>query len=131
MESKIENEMNTENLEENKKPSKKDKEKIVEEKALREVKTKALFSTLPDHPLSLFQSEIKKRNIKDVNLNDILLEAINQLPPTWWEDKLDLLTPLEFKVQEALKSPDMREKLANLLVEGQEKEDLNKKENNL
>ena len=125
MDSKIENASDTEQLEDGKKSSK--KEKIVEEKGPKEIKTKALLSTLPDHPLSLFQSEVKKRNIKDINLNNILLEAIDQLPPTWWEEKIELLTPLEYKVQEALKKPDMREKLANLLVE--KKEELEQKEN--
>lgn len=124
MDSKIESASNTEQLEEVKKSSK--KEKTPEEKGPKEIKTKALLSTLPDHPLSLFQSEVKKRNIKDVNLNNILLEAIDQLPPTWWEEKIELLTPLEYKVQEALKKPDMREKLANLLVE--KKEELEQKE---
>ena len=131
METKIENEIKTEAVEEIKKASKKDKEKTAEEKGFKEMKTKALLSTLPTHPLSLFQSEIKKRNIKDVNLNDILLEAIDQLPPTWWEDKIESLTPLEYKVQEALKKPDMREKLANLLVEGQTQENPEQKENNV
>ena len=63
MDSKIENASDTEQLEDGKKSSK--KEKIVEEKGPKEIKTKALLSTLPDHPLSLFQSEVKKRNIKD------------------------------------------------------------------
>ena len=59
------------------------------------------------------------------------MEAIDQLPPTWWEDKIESLTPLEYKVQEALKKPDMREKLANLLVEGQTQENPDQKENNV
>ncbi|MBG07826.1 MAG: hypothetical protein CME68_03655 [Halobacteriovoraceae bacterium] len=130
METKIENENSTEDLQETKKPVKKDKEKVIEEKGPKEIKTKALFSTLPDHPLSKFQNEIKKRNIKDVNLNNILLEAIDQLPPKWWEDKVELLTPLEYKVQEALKKPDMREKLENLLVEGQRREESEQQKNN-
>ena len=131
METQIENEVKTETLEESKKNQKKDKEKTAEAKSFKEIKTKVLFSTLPTHPLSIFQSEIKKRNIKDVNLNDILLEAIDQLPTNWWKDKIESLTPLEFKVQEALKQPDMREKLENLLVQGQTKETPEQEENNL
>ena len=58
------------------------------------------------------------------------MEAIDQIPSSWWEEKIEALTPLEYKVQEALKSPDMREKLASLLVDDK-KEANAQAENNL
>tara|TARA_Y100000996_G_scaffold358389_1_gene300008 strand:+ start:86 stop:484 length:399 start_codon:yes stop_codon:yes gene_type:complete len=132
MDSKTENENDIQIPQEDKKVVKKEvKEKKAEDKTIKDIKTKLVLSTLPDHPLSLFQAEVKKRNIKEVNLNDIILEAINQLPSTWWEGKIDNLTPLEYKVQEALKSPDMREKLESLLIEGQKKDNNTQKENDL
>ena len=131
MDSKVENKGNDETTEVSKKEApKEEKVKKAEEKTVKEIKTKLLLSTAPSHALSVFQSEIKKRNIKEINLNEILLEAIDQIPSSWWEEKIEALTPLEYKVQEALKSPDMREKLASLLVDDK-KEANAQAENNL
>ena len=96
---------------------KKEKKVKAESSSPKEVKTKLLLTTSPDHPLSVFQSEIKKRNIKETNLNDLLLEALDQVSENWWEEKIEQLTPLEFKVKEALSNPQMREKLATLLTD--------------
>ena len=93
------------------------KEKKTEDKGPKEVKTKLLLSTLPEHPLSNFQAEIKKRNIKEANLNNLILEALDQVSENWWTEKIESLTPLEYKVKEALTNPQMREKLETLLKE--------------
>ena len=102
---------------ENKPEEKKDiaKEKKAEDKGPKEIKTKLLLSTLPEHALSNFQAEIKKRGIKEANLNNLILEALDQVPENWWTEKIESLTPLEYKVKEALTNPQMREKLETLL----------------
>ena len=98
---------------ENKPEEKKDKK--AEDKGPKEIKTKLLLSTLPEHALSNFQAEIKKRGIKEANLNNLILEALDQVPESWWTEKVESLTPLEYKVKEALTNPQMREKLETLL----------------
>ena len=124
MDAKVENKSSDETIEGNQKDApKEEKVKKGEDKTIKEIKTKLTLSTSPDHPLSHFQNETKKRNIKDVNLNNIILEAIGQIPASWWEEKIESLTPLEYKVQEALKSPGMREKLASLLVDDKKEGD--------
>ncbi len=80
-------------------------------------KIKALFEVEIEHPINRFQEKCRQRGIKITDLSEILLEAINQTDESWWDDKLESLTPLEYRVSAALADPSMREKLQELLAQ--------------
>lgn len=71
-----------------------------------------------DGPLSMLQDSLKNRGLKNYDLSETVAEALATIPKEWWSEKLEELTPLEWKVQAALDNPEMREKLVSLL-EGQ------------
>lgn len=74
---------------------------------------------LPDcHPFVMFANEVKKRKIKDIDLNEAVGEALMQVPEGWWEKYLEQITPLEYRIQAALSDPDLRGKLEAMLVSG-------------
>ncbi|SMF32824.1 hypothetical protein [Pseudobacteriovorax antillogorgiicola] len=72
-----------------------------------------------DGPLNTLQNKLKDRGLKNYDLSETVSEALATIPKEWWDEKLEELTPLEWKVQAALDNPEMREKLVSLL-EGQE-----------
>ncbi|MFK7872493.1 MAG: hypothetical protein AB8C84_04885 [Oligoflexales bacterium] len=69
--------------------------------------------------LGRFLCELKRRHIKDVDLPELILEALEAVPEEWWAEKLKEMTPLEYRVQTALEDPTMRERLEALLQEGE------------
>ncbi len=62
-----------------------------------------------------FQQTLKERGVKNFELGDIVAEALATVPKTWWDAKIEEITPLEWKLHAALENPDMREKLMSLL----------------
>lgn len=82
----------------------------------KELKTKMTLSFPEDHPFSRLQLELKRRGLKSLDLNTLMEEIFSQTPSEWWDEKLDALTPLEFKVNQALTNPEMREKFKDLLT---------------
>jgi|GEM_PF-2851964 len=66
-------------------------------------------------PLSQFQTALKDRGVKGLELSDIVAEALATVPKEWWDKKLDELTPFEFKLHAALENPELRAKLMSLL----------------
>ncbi len=69
-----------------------------------------------DHsPLAHFQNALKERGIKNLEIGDIVSEALATVPKDWWDAKLEELTPLEWKLHAALENPEMRAKLMSLL----------------
>ena len=83
---------------------------------VKELKTKMLLSLPQSHPFSHLQLELRRRGLKNLDLNAIMEEIFSQMPSSWWEEKLDTLTPLEYKVSQAMESPEMREKFKDLLT---------------
>lgn len=75
------------------------------------------LATDDDHPFSQLQKELKVRGVKSPDWSSVIVDAFEQVPKTWWEEKLDQLTPLEFKINAALSDPAMREKLTELLAQ--------------
>ena len=65
-----------------------------------------------------FLCALKERQIKDIDLPQMILEALEAVSEDWWKDKLEELTPLEYRVQTALEDPTMRERLEALLQDG-------------
>ncbi len=66
-------------------------------------------------PLAHFQNALKERGIKNLEIGDIVSEALATVPKEWWDAKLEELTPLEWKLHAALENPEMRAKLMSLL----------------
>ncbi len=66
-------------------------------------------------PLTQLSEKLKERGLKNYDLSDTVAEALATIPDTFWMEKLEALTPLEWKIQAALDNPDMREKLVSLL----------------
>ncbi len=79
-------------------------------------KIKLLLATEPEHPLSVFQNELKIRGIKNLDINNFVVHALNQVPKEWWQEQLEDLTPLEYRVNNALSDPKLRQKLSELLT---------------
>lgn len=77
--------------------------------------TKLLLTSSAEHPFSIFQNEIKTRGIRNVDLNEFVVAALNEVPQSWWFDRIEELTPLEYRVNSALSNPDLRAKLSELL----------------
>lgn len=65
--------------------------------------------------LANFQNALKDRGIKNLEISDIVAEALATIPQEWWDAKLEELTPLEWKLHAALGNPEMRAKLMSLL----------------
>ena len=82
----------------------------------KDLKTKLNLTMPEDHPFSHLQTELKRRGLKHLDLNEFLGEVFEQIPAKWWEDKLDEMTPLEYKVSQALADPQMRKKFNELLT---------------
>jgi hypothetical protein len=81
-----------------------------------EVKLKLQLAASRQHPLSSFLEEVKLRGIKNFDTNQFVLDALSHIDAPWWQEQLDALTPLEFKISAALADPEMREKLKLLLA---------------
>lgn len=81
-----------------------------------ETKTRMILSTGDEHPFTKFLMEIKRRNVKNFDLNTFIGDILSELPSTWWDEKIESLTPLEYKINAALSDPEMREKLTSLLA---------------
>lgn len=77
--------------------------------------TKLLLTSPGEHPFSTFQNEVKTRGIRNLDLNDLVVEALSEVPEAWWQAKIEELTPLEYRVNNALSNPDLRAKLSELL----------------
>lgn len=71
-----------------------------------------------EHPVAKFCEEVRSRGIKGFNSSDFLLEVLAQVPESFFTEKLEQLTPLEYRINAALADPDMREKLQQLLTPG-------------
>jgi phosphoribosyl-ATP pyrophosphohydrolase len=78
---------------------------------------KLRLSLVEDESSALFhfQNALKDRGIKNLELSDIIVEALATVPQEWWDAKLEELTPLEWKLHAALGNPEMRAKLLSLL----------------
>ena len=106
---------NTEPKEETNEKEKKAESKKMEAKKAQP-KIKSQLAPEETHPLFNFDNEIKTRGIKLGDYGPILLEALNQVPEEWWQAKIEDLTPLEFRVKEAMGNPELREKLQDMLI---------------
>ena len=78
--------------------------------------TKLILTSEADHPFSKFQTELKNRGIKDCDLNDTVVAALQEVPESWWQQKIEQFTPLEFRINSALSDPHMRQKLSEFLA---------------
>ncbi len=78
--------------------------------------TKLLLTSPAEHPFSVFQNELRIRGVRNFDLNDFVVYALAQLPEEWWSERIEELTPLEFRVNNALSNPDLRAKLSELLA---------------
>ena len=99
-----------------------DKKNKKEENLTDEVKNRINLTLAIDHPFAKLQNNLKKRGVKNIDFNKLLLDVFDQIPEKWWEEKTEMLTPLEYKINAALLDPTMRQKISALL----ENEDLAK-----
>jgi len=79
------------------------------------IKFKANVPVSCDSQLNRLIVELKNRGIKNVDVGPIISEALELVPEDWWLEKLQGLTPIEVRVQLALKNPEMRAKLLEVL----------------
>ena len=69
-------------------------------------------------PEALALNEIlKDRGLKKLDISEVLDEALSQVPEAWWEAKKEELTPLEWKVEQIAKDPQLKSKLESQLDE--------------
>ncbi|NRA45652.1 MAG: hypothetical protein HRU09_11910 [Oligoflexales bacterium] len=81
-----------------------------------ELKLRLVLNAPEGHPFPQFLNEIKQRGVKSFDPGEFILKTLAEFPDEWWEEKIEGLTPLEFKINKALSDPDMREKLTMLLA---------------
>ena len=79
------------------------------------IKLKLVLAEPADSPLSRFQQNLRERGVKNFDLSQVVSEALSQVPEAWWDQRLDDMTPIEFKLQQAMEDPEMRDKIIALL----------------
>lgn len=80
-------------------------------------KVRAVITETENGPLTTLQTKLKDRGLKNFDIGEVIAEALSTIDSEWWEKKLEVLTPIEFKLQAALENPEMRAKLESLLSE--------------
>ena len=80
-------------------------------------KLRITLSEPDDSPFNSFLGQLKTRGVKNFDISELVSEALNEVEERWWQDKLEDLTPIEFKLQAALENPEMREKIISVLNE--------------
>lgn len=95
-------------------PKKKEKRQGAEAKSQLK-KIRLTLEEAEDGRLHSLMNDLKDRGVKSPDLGPIITAALATIPDEWWTEKLEELTPLEWKVQAALENPDLREKLVSLL----------------
>ncbi|MFK7823205.1 MAG: hypothetical protein AB8G05_03555 [Oligoflexales bacterium] len=98
------------------KPSSKAKSKKANKPSNDELKLRLILNAPEGHPFAQFLNQIKQRGVKNFEPGEFILKTLEEFPEEWWNDKIEGLTPLEFKINKALSDPDMREKLTMLLA---------------
>ena len=68
-----------------------------------------------EHPFYAFGEVLKQRKAKALDLGALTLEALASVEKDWWTKKLEELTPIEYRINLALKSPELREELSSFL----------------
>ena len=77
-------------------------------------KVRAVITETENGPLTTLQTKLKDRGLKNFDIGEVIAEALSTIDSEWWEKKLEVLTPIEFKLQAALENPEMRAKLESL-----------------
>ncbi len=80
-------------------------------------KLRAVITETENGPLTTLQTKLKDRGLKNIDIGEVIAEALSTIDESWWAKKLEDLTPIEFKLQAALENPEMRAKLESLLAE--------------
>ena len=78
-------------------------------------KVRLVLSVEDESRINILVEGLKQRGLKNYDLSDVVGEALETIEEDWWREKLEELTPLEWKIQAALENPEMREKLVSLL----------------
>ena len=81
-----------------------------------ELKLRLVLNAPESHPFAQFLNQIKQRGVKSFDPGEFILKTLAEFPEEWWNERIEGLTPLEFKINKALSDPDMREKLTMLLA---------------
>jgi hypothetical protein len=84
-------------------------------KTAKPMKLKLNLTIEEDHPFFGFLNEVKERKIQELDPADFILEVFANLDGDFWNHELEKRTPLEYKLQQALTNPEMREKLSVIL----------------
>lgn len=58
---------------------------------------------------------LKKRGLKGFDFSQILDQALETIPDEWWQAKISELSPVEWKIQEIAKKPELNEKLTGAI----------------
>lgn len=97
-----------------KKRGRKPKEESESEETRKGLKLSFEEAELPE-AVTDFIATLKTRGIKDYNLGDIFSEALKEVKDSFWDKKLEELTPLQWKLNAALTNPELKDKLLALL----------------
>lgn len=65
--------------------------------------------------LSALVSKIREMGVKDVNVSEIILLALNLLTEEQWKELEAQYTPIELRIKAALNNPNTKDKLLELL----------------
>jgi hypothetical protein len=72
------------------------------------------------------QKTLAARGKDSINVNELINAALDAVPDKFWEEKLNDLTPLIWKFEEALKDPEKEKALRQLLYKNSKKAAVNK-----
>lgn len=78
-------------------------------------KLRLVLTEPTDSPLNNFLETLKDRGAKQFDVNEIVSEALNTVPQSYWDEKIDALTPVEYKLQEAMEDPSIREQILSII----------------
>ena len=92
------------------------KVKAKKKSASAPTKLKLSIQVPTGHVLQEFHEGARERGVKGIDIGSVVLEALEAVPSQWWTDKLEGLTPIEYKIHLALNNPELRKEL-NLFLE--------------
>ena len=90
-------------------------ESLCEEAGLTPKKSKKVVEpakVIVTHTSALAIQEIlKQRGLKKLDMNALIDEALEQVPQSFWDDKQEELTPMDWKIQRIAENPQLRDAL--------------------
>ena len=72
-----------------------------------------------DHPLQQALDRLKERGLKakEIDCDGMVAKALSTVAESFWQDQVEAQTPLQWRVEQAMADPKMRDRLAEVLAQ--------------